>query len=144
MLDELLGEASGGALEAYGKVAMGNLHLYTTPGDRRRDEQRHKAEAHLSHALELFRRVLEKEPGEGTACGVVWCVGACVCVSCLFLRYLLLVCCCLLFFRAGLQSARVVCAGSPVASQHICMQASMACCGAVGRLPALRPRAFAI
>ena len=59
------GAPSAGRLEAYGKLAMANLHLYTAPADRRRDDQRHKAESHLSHALELYRRVLEKDQGEG-------------------------------------------------------------------------------
>lgn len=61
------GMGSSRGMEAYGKLCMANLHLYTAPSDRRRDDARHRAENHLSHALELYRRVLEKDPGGGGA-----------------------------------------------------------------------------
>lgn len=98
LLDEVMARASDGKHEAYAKVGLGNVHLYSAPSDRRREDQAAKAEERLSHAMELYRRALERDEGEGGegpavcesrgvpyvggmwvvwwACGFGWCGGS--------------------------------------------------------------------
>lgn len=62
VLDKLLEQADS-RHETFAKLAMANLHAYSAPSDRRKEENVKRAEAHYSHALELYRRVLEKDEG---------------------------------------------------------------------------------
>lgn len=62
VLDKLL-EQTDSKQEMFAKLAMANLHAYSAPSDRRKEDSAKKAEVHYSHALELYRRVLEKDEG---------------------------------------------------------------------------------
>ncbi len=60
--DKLL-EMKDDKQESFAKLAMANVHAYSAPSDRRKVENVKRAEVHFSHALELYRRVLEKDEG---------------------------------------------------------------------------------
>ena len=62
VLDKLLEQADS-KQETFAKLAMANVHAYSAPYDRRKDGAVQRAEVHYSHALELYRRVLEKDEG---------------------------------------------------------------------------------
>jgi tetratricopeptide (TPR) repeat protein len=64
VLDKLLGQADSKQV-AFAKLAMANLHAYSAPSGKRKDDSIRKAETHYTHALELYRRVLEKDEGRG-------------------------------------------------------------------------------
>lgn len=63
VLDRLLEQADS-RHETFAKLAMANLHAYSAPPDRRKEDSIKRAEVHYGHALELYRRVLEKDEGE--------------------------------------------------------------------------------
>ena len=92
MLDRLLGQldqsaaaaaaaAAGGGgggsssrhAEAFAKLVQANLHAYSAPSERsdKHPELLEKASVHYRHALELYRRVLERDEGERGG----WAVG---------------------------------------------------------------------
>ncbi|EFN52318.1 hypothetical protein CHLNCDRAFT_139104 [Chlorella variabilis] len=73
VLDKLL-EQTDSKQEMFAKLAMANLHAYSAPSDRRKEDSAKKAEVHYSHALELYRRVLEKDEGCIFAANGVGCV----------------------------------------------------------------------
>lgn len=62
MLDRLLEQADS-RHESFAKLAMANLHAYTAPSDRKKEDNVRRAEQRYSHAMELYRRVLEKDEG---------------------------------------------------------------------------------
>jgi len=81
VLDRLL-EQTDNRRETFAKLAMANLHAYSAPTDRRKPESVKRAEVHYSHAMELYRRVLEKDEGVFLCCsllfnlriGSYWCL----------------------------------------------------------------------
>ena len=62
VIDKLLEQADS-KQETFAKLAMANVHAYSAPYDRRKDGAVQRAEVHYRHALELYRRVLEKDEG---------------------------------------------------------------------------------
>ncbi|KAL4854380.1 RNA polymerase-associated protein CTR9 [Chlorella vulgaris] len=73
VLDKLLGQADSKQV-AFAKLAMANLHAYSAPSGKRKDDSIRKAETHYTHALELYRRVLEKDEGCIFAANGIGCV----------------------------------------------------------------------
>lgn len=73
VLDRLLEQADS-RHETFAKLAMANLHAYSAPSDRRKEEAIKRAEVHYSHAMELYRRVLEKDEGCISAANGVGCI----------------------------------------------------------------------
>jgi len=75
-VDELLAalptESKG--VEVYGRLALGNIHLYSIPGDLHQDGNYEKAVSNLTHAMGLYRRALEKDPGNLFAANGIGCV----------------------------------------------------------------------
>lgn len=75
-VDELLAalptDAKG--VEVYGRLALGNIHLYSIPGDLHQDGNYEKAVSNLTHAMGLYRRALEKDPGNLFAANGIGCV----------------------------------------------------------------------
>lgn len=62
------------SIEVYGRVALGNIHLYSIPGELQEASNVRKASIHLAHAMGLYRRALEKDPGNLFAANGVGCV----------------------------------------------------------------------
>lgn len=81
VLDTLLARGDG-RYESFARLAMANLHAYSAPTDRSSDSKVQKAQLHCSHALELYRRVLDRD--EGTVGAVSPFV--CCSISCSFTR----------------------------------------------------------
>lgn len=76
LLEELQGALPPGAsnIETYGRVALGNIHLYSIPGEIHYENNYEKAAVHLAHAMGLFRRALERDPGNLFAANGIGCV----------------------------------------------------------------------
>ena len=75
-VDELLAAlpADAKGVEVYGRLALGNIHLYSIPGDLHQDGNYEKAVSNLTHAMGLYRRALEKDPGNLFAANGIGCV----------------------------------------------------------------------
>lgn len=75
-LEELQSALPPGAsnVETYGRVALGNIHLYSIPGDLYRDGNYEKAAMHLANAMGLYKRALERDPGNLFAANGIGCV----------------------------------------------------------------------
>ncbi|PSC73221.1 RNA polymerase-associated CTR9-like protein [Micractinium conductrix] len=73
VLDRLLEQADS-RHESFAKLAMANLHAYTAPSDRKKEDNVRRAEQRYSHAMELYRRVLEKDEGCISAANGVGCI----------------------------------------------------------------------
>jgi RNA polymerase-associated protein CTR9 len=75
-VDELLTAlpADAKGVEVYGRLALGNIHLYSIPGDLHQDGNYEKAVSNLTHAMGLYRRALEKDPGNLFAANGIGCV----------------------------------------------------------------------
>ena len=71
-LNELM--KSLGMPETYAHVALGNVHLYSSPSDISKENSRMRVETHLAHALGVYSRVLEKDPGNVFAANGVGCI----------------------------------------------------------------------
>jgi RNA polymerase-associated protein CTR9 len=74
VLDRLLEAEDGRKHETFAKLAMANLHAYSAPSSRKTDKDKLRAEVHYSHAMELYRRVLEKDEGCISAANGVGCI----------------------------------------------------------------------
>ena len=61
-------------LESYARVALANVHLYSIAGDPHEDASRNRSEGLLTHALNQYKRVLEKDPGNIFAANGLGCV----------------------------------------------------------------------
>lgn len=66
--------AESKSAEVYGRLALGNIHLYSIPGDLHQDGNYEKAVSNLTHAMGLYRRALEKDPGNLFAANGIGCV----------------------------------------------------------------------
>lgn len=64
------------ANEPYTRVALGNVHLYSIPGDVHHPEARESAENLLAHARENYRRALVADPSNIYAANGLGCVFA--------------------------------------------------------------------
>ena len=75
-LEELQSALPPGAsnVETYGRIALGNIHLYSIPGDMYRDGSYEKAAMHLANAMGLYKRALERDPGNLFAANGIGCV----------------------------------------------------------------------
>lgn len=75
-LEELLDGLPEGASrqELYAKVGLGNVHLLSVPGELQLQENVRKAEAQLTNAMNRYRRVLDRDPGNVYAANGLGCV----------------------------------------------------------------------
>ncbi|WPT12725.1 RNA polymerase-associated protein CTR9-like protein [Picochlorum sp. SENEW3] len=75
-LEELQSALPTGAsnVETYGRVALGNIHLYSIPGELHHSGNYEKAAVHLTNAMGLFKRALERDPGNLFAANGIGCV----------------------------------------------------------------------
>ena len=75
-LEELQSALPPGAsnVETYGRIALGNIHLYSIPGELHRDGSYEKAAMHLANAMGLYKRALERDPGNLFAANGIGCV----------------------------------------------------------------------
>lgn len=60
--------------QPYARVALGNVHLYAIAGDLKNEDIRLRSEYQLAHALFMYRRVLDKYPGDIFAANGIGCV----------------------------------------------------------------------
>jgi len=60
--------------QPYARVALGNVHLYAIAGDLKNEDIRFRSEYQLAHALFMYRRVLDKYPGDIFAANGIGCV----------------------------------------------------------------------
>ncbi|KAL4539716.1 hypothetical protein Ndes2437B_g01927 [Nannochloris sp. 'desiccata'] len=60
--------------QPYARVALGNVHLYAIAGDLKNEDTRLRSEYQLAHALFMYRRVLDKYPGDIFAANGIGCV----------------------------------------------------------------------
>jgi RNA polymerase-associated protein CTR9 len=65
--------ASAAKQDAYARLAEANLQLYTAPVERGTHDAADSAARHLSHALELYRRVFERDGGNVFAVNGIGC-----------------------------------------------------------------------
>jgi RNA polymerase-associated protein CTR9 len=61
-------------VEVYGRLALGNVFLYSIPGDLHQTGNYEKAATNLFHAMGFYRRALEKDPGNLFAANGIGCV----------------------------------------------------------------------
>ncbi len=73
-LEELSDVVANSKNEPYARVALGNVHLYALAGDMKNDDHRLRAEHQLAHARLMYRRVLDKFPGDIFAANGIGCV----------------------------------------------------------------------
>lgn len=75
-LEELQSALPTGAsnVETYGRVALGNIHLYSIPGELHHSGNYEKAAVHLTNAMGLFKRALERDSGNLFAANGIGCV----------------------------------------------------------------------
>lgn len=73
-LEELQQSVTQMRLESYARVALANVHLYTIRGDPNEKEFKYRSEGYLTHALQQYKRVLEKDPGNIFAANGLGCV----------------------------------------------------------------------
>uniref|UniRef100_A0A1D1ZQJ7 Uncharacterized protein n=2 Tax=Auxenochlorella protothecoides TaxID=3075 RepID=A0A1D1ZQJ7_AUXPR len=70
--------SGGGAVaaraEAFGRVALGNLNLYTAPRERKTPRDVERAEVHFSYAAREYARALERDPANLWAAQGLGCV----------------------------------------------------------------------
>lgn len=75
-LEELQSALPPGAsnVETYGRIALGNIHLYSIPGELHQGGNYEKAAVHLANAMGLYKRALERDPGNLFAANGIGCV----------------------------------------------------------------------